>query len=539
MDEEEGGPSLDPKVLLVYGAWRSRFVIVTTTVVGCVLGIAAGASMPNVYTSHARLDYRPGMAELQNAEAAAGIDATGYRQSVPGMADEQYLLDDMQVFVKIAEAVGPEKILATPDPTQYDADAGVVASLWHRFQAGMVSLTHPGLVGPSDSPKAIRAAALSLKSRTSLQAARDASVFLVSFDGYSKHEAQEMGELIIQGYVDRHSDYYSVGVAYEASQERQAEAKEEYDAISQAYREHSGRCGFVDIEAQKDTTIEQIGFYEQELAKMRAERQSVLARLVASRAKFKLVESYIEVPVQAVMVDNPRYVELENRQILAESDLIELSGDTGLAVSARDQKKKALEKKIQALTESLKDLEPVIEGTPAGVKLVPNELHTALVVRISLEEENDRGLGAGIKAMEADLRSQGERLQSIGVCEDQHTGYTLDIETARAKWTGLRVQTSLQRQLQDVSDNGQANLTVQSAPTQPLGKSGPSRFKPLVAVIGMGALLGLAFAVLRQLLDRSVRYPETIEKTLGVRVIGVVPESSSLRRIRPGYLDVA
>jgi uncharacterized protein involved in exopolysaccharide biosynthesis len=539
MDDEGGGPGLDPKVLLLYGAWRSRFVIVATSVVGCVLGIAAGASMPNVYTSRARLDYRPGMAELQNAEAAAGIDATGYRQSVPGMTDEQYLLDDMQVFEKIAAAVGPERILATPDPTQYDADASMIASLWHRFQAVMVNLTHPGLVGPTDSPKAIRGAALSLKSRTSLQAARDASVFLVSFDGYSKQEAQDMAKLIMQGYVDRHSEYYSVGVAYEASQERQAEAKEEYDAISTEYREHSGRCGFVDIEAQKDTTIGQIGFYEQELAKMKAERQSVLARLVASRAEYKLAEAYLEEPVPAVMSNNPRYVELEKRQIQAESDLIELSGNAGLAVSARDQKKLALEKQIQALTESLEDLEPVIETSAAGVRLVPNAVHLALEVRISLEQENDRGLGAGINAMEANLRGQRERLQSIGVCEDQHTGYVLDIETARAKWTGLRVQTSLQRQLQDVSDNGQANLTVQSAPTLPLGKGGPSRFKPLVAGIGIGAMLGLVMAVLRQLMDKRVRYPETVEKTLGLRVLGVVPESSSLRRIRPGHLDVA
>lgn len=539
MDEEEGGPSLDPKVLLVYGAWRSRFVIVTTTVVGCVLGIAAGASMPNVYTSRARLYYRPGMAELQNAEAAAGIDAIGYRQNVPGMIDEQFLLDDMRVFENIATAVGPAKILATPDPTQYDADAGMLASLWHRFQSGMVKINHPGLVGPSDSPKAIRAAAQSLKSRTSLEPARMSSIFMVTFNGYSKSEAQEMGNLIVQGYVDRHSEHYSVGVAYEASQERQAEAKEEYDAINQEYREHSTRCGFVDIEAQKDTTIEQIGFYEQQLAKMRAERQSVLARLVASRAEFKLAEAYIEEPVPALMVDNPRYVEALKFQIRYENELIVLSKDTGLAVSKRQQEESKLEAKIQAFAELLKGLEPVIEGKAASVVEVPNELYTALELRISLEGENDRGLGAGIKAMEADLRGQRERLQSIGVCEDQHTGYVQDIETARGKWTGLRVQTSLQRQLQDVSDNGQANLTVQSAPTLPLGKGGPSRFKPLVAGIGIGAMLGLVIAVLRQLLDKSVRYPETVEKTLGVRVLGVVPESSSLRRIRPGHLDVA
>ena len=44
---------------------------------------------------------------------------------------------------------------------------------------------------------------------------------------------------------------------------------------------------------------------------------------------------------------------------------------------------------------------------------------------------------------------------------------------------------------------------------------------------------------LAELLDKNVRYPETVEKSLGVRVLGVVPESGSLRRIRPGHVDVA
>jgi hypothetical protein len=71
-------------------------------------------------------------------------------------------------------------------------------------------------------------------------------------------------------------------------------------------------------------------------------------------------------------------------------------------------------------------------------------------------------------------------------------------------------------------------------PTLPLTKFGPSRLKPLVAGLAAGMFLGLALAVLRQLLDRRLRYPETLEKSLGVRVLGVVPEVRRLRGLRGG-----
>ena len=87
LEDEGGGPNIDPKVLLLYGAWRSKFWIACTAVVGALLGLAVGAAMPNVYTSNARLDYRPGKAESINAAAAAGIESGDLRHSLPGMTN--------------------------------------------------------------------------------------------------------------------------------------------------------------------------------------------------------------------------------------------------------------------------------------------------------------------------------------------------------------------------------------------------------------------------------------------------------------------
>ena len=49
--------------------------------------------------------------------------------------------------------------------------------------------------------------------------------------------------------------------------------------------------------------------------------------------------------------------------------------------------------------------------------------------------------------------------------------------------------------------------------------------------IGGGIGAGLALALLRQLLDSKVRFPRSVERSLGVRVLGVIPELPRWRRM--------
>ena len=50
--------------------------------------------------------------------------------------------------------------------------------------------------------------------------------------------------------------------------------------------------------------------------------------------------------------------------------------------------------------------------------------------------------------------------------------------------------------------------------------------------LAAGLFLGLLLAIGRQLLDRRLRYPETLENSLGLKVLGVVPEARRLRLLR-------
>lgn len=536
-DDEGGSPPIDPKVLLLYGAWRSKVWIAGTILVGTVLGLAAGAALPNVYTSHARLDYRPGKAELQNAEAAAGIEDGGLRHSVPGMENERLILDDTRVFEKIARQIGPERILATPDPTQYDDEAGVLGRMWHQFQASMVGFVHKGMEGDPKSPKAVRAAARSLQDRTKLLPVPGASIFTVSFDGYSKQDAHSTANLIVEAFVNRHQEHYSLEAAYEATTERASQAREIYNRKSQEYRDHTGICGFVDIEGQRTSVVEEISECRRSLTSLEGRLDSVTAGLAETQLQLETIDETVESESPAVFALNPLWASLNESKIEKETERALLSSD-GSTLVARDTRRK-LDDQILTLQRQMDDLEQMVEVAPAHVTNSVNSLYWDTLNRVHEQEAEKVSLVAEIGSTERALRKAQEMLDQIGICQDAHTRHDSEISRAKARWDRANSQADIQEALVGLGQEGKANLSVLSAPSIPLGKSGPSRVKHLAGGLGVGLVFGLFLAVLRQLLDKNVRYPETVEKSIGVRVLGVVPEASSLRRIRPGHVNVA
>ncbi len=56
---------------------------------------------------------------------------------------------------------------------------------------------------------------------------------------------------------------------------------------------------------------------------------------------------------------------------------------------------------------------------------------------------------------------------------------------------------------------------------------------PVLIGLGGGLLAGLLFTCLRQLLDSKLRYPRTVQTSLGVPVLGVIPEQRKWRKLGP------
>ena len=62
-------------------------------------------------------------------------------------------------------------------------------------------------------------------------------------------------------------------------------------------------------------------------------------------------------------------------------------------------------------------------------------------------------------------------------------------------------------------------------------KSAPQRGKAVLTGLAAGLGAWAGFALLRQFLDVKVRFPKNLERTLGVKVLGIVPEQKRWKRI--------
>ena len=124
-------------------------------------------------------------------------------------------------------------------------------------------------------------------------------------------------------------------------------------------------------------------------------------------------------------------------------------------------------------------------------------------------------------------------LEKVRTCLADHSEFDSDIARLDEEIQQLSEQYQAELKMEFTREEGESNLKVMSQPTLPVEKSGPERMKLMVGGVGGGFLLGLFLAVLRQLLERRVRYKETLEKMLEVPVLAVVPEHRALRHLRP------
>jgi uncharacterized protein involved in exopolysaccharide biosynthesis len=79
---------------------------------------------------------------------------------------------------------------------------------------------------------------------------------------------------------------------------------------------------------------------------------------------------------------------------------------------------------------------------------------------------------------------------------------------------------------------GKTNLSVLQEPNLPIEKTGPKRLKLIVLGLGAGLAFGTTFAVLRQAFERRVRYPASVQRSTGLELLAVIPESAEVRRLQ-------
>src|SRR6185295_16575088 len=79
-------------------------------------------------------------------------------------------------------------------------------------------------------------------------------------------------------------------------------------------------------------------------------------------------------------------------------------------------------------------------------------------------------------------------------------------------------QTSLE------SQNNQTNVSILTRAAVPAKHSSPKLLLNMLVATFLGLLLAVGIALLRELMDRRVRSPEDLVRSIGLPVIGMIPQ---------------
>jgi uncharacterized protein involved in exopolysaccharide biosynthesis len=538
LENEDGGKSpFDIKVLLLYGAWRSKHWIALCVLLGMVAGLVAAASMPNVYQSRGMLDYRPGTNEAQTLAMAAGVDGSNVAKNIPGMENELMILKDPEIYIKLARELGPAYILGKPDPTEGDEDANIVIRLWHGFQKTMIDMTHSGFSeGDPVTEKAILAAAASLEARTTLYVPPrvPTSIITVLHDGYSKERAQKTNQAVLQALQDFHTSKYA-GVDFRETVSENLEVlKGKIKQVDDELQQHSLSCGYQDIENQRSAFLSQISADKLAISSLQVKIRGFESQLEQTNLELEDVEPMIDTVIPPVTAPSPEYAlqqEFLFDQIRAFNEKKAQGGqDKNLLAT--------MENNIKIAQEDLAGMEKLVEVKRAEIEPKPNPFYNDLIKRRSDIRSELVGAMSSLDELTRHVKDNEEHVLRMGECRQLHAEKQAELDTLQDERVGVSKQLQASENHQALVDQGYSALQLLSDATHPRNKTGPNRIKPLGMAIMVGLALGLFLAVLRQLVDPTVRYRETVEKDLESNVLVVVPEARALRRIKPGHVKV-
>ncbi|MEZ5978693.1 MAG: hypothetical protein R3F34_10785 [Planctomycetota bacterium] len=276
--------------LVIQALWRSRGIVVATCVLGTIFGLVRGLSSPNTYMSQAKLLLRLGEREQITGESLLGASVS--RESSPTIEDEIHMLYDADVFSRVVRHVGPARMLEVEDPRDSDGDSTPIhVKAVHALQAALMSTgTRGGDLGRFSQRQLEFLATDALMRDTAIFAEHNSNVITVRTVSTSPGKAQYLAGLLVESFIDRHREQFSLDRYLPAYRERRDEARVEFDEARAALDRHIEQTGFLDVDMQRDLLLSSIAETDQSLSASRSgleglkrEREITTDKLTNSR----------------------------------------------------------------------------------------------------------------------------------------------------------------------------------------------------------------------------------------------------------------
>lgn len=482
---DDDSSSVNVKELLVFGLARSRYLVLFLVLLGAAGGVLVAAMEPNTYSSTAKLILRVGQREKMNAEVGTGlVDVQGgSSRSTVHMSDEMHLLNDPAIYERVAREIGTEEVLDVADPRAADnEETALHTKLFHALQARFLGL--PEVLAKDEETsreeagtKRVQLAGRALYARTLVSTDRDSSVITVTHAANSPERARNVTQALAQAFVDRHKEQFSVQRHVDQLRDGLRTVTRRLEGIQGRYEDHTGSCGFFDVHSQKPVLMADIESLDTQLYSSELEREGAVLELAAIDTRLRTHEEY-------------------------RAALVTQKGDVG-----------SLQVPVQERINLEKEYDLKIDGVDEEVRRLELESERLRVKKETLDSRSE--------SLKSRLEKQYLELSRLRSCESVHDGMESHIEEERSRYTHLVDRLARYEALAGLDEsNLQVLLPARIEPE----KIGPKRKRLLMFGLLAGASLGMVLAVARQLLDKRLRYPTTMERELGVPMLAAVPE---------------
>lgn len=542
LDLEEAKNPFDLKVLVLYAVARFRGLIISLGILGAILGLFAGAAQPNVYSSLTKLHFEPSVRQLIREEQAWGVETGEVRiNAKTALLEELELLKDPSIYEAVVEKIGAREILRVADPSSADGPGTPMpVRLMHSLQAGLIRLKglhDPFPEGPESEAKF--AAYERLKANVLIGNQRSTQIIDVKYSDSSPAKAKLILDEIIAQMRARHLTAFSARGSLDIVRDNKRIAFDELSLAKTELREFKAQCGFHDLENDLAQCNDEILMRDRALSDMHAERGALLGKVkslskdlgIGVSSDFEVVPDGVNAKGEQVRGDrvlNPEYTRLRSQLETAVGDLRDaenLNADpTPGSLPWRAQGK--LRNLIAQLENDLQGTDPY--GKADGILGAGlDESRSETLTLLSVARGELEGLIKKIEKTEERITELEENRIAMEECEVEYNQRKQIADMKQLKVEALATQERQLTGLAYMDDDRRSELKVFLPARLAKEKEGPQRSKPLLMGLVGGMALGIGIAILRQLLDRKVCYQETVENTLGLRVLCVVPDLSS------------
>lgn len=509
--EEPGGLPLRK---LIAALFRSRYLVIGTTLFGILIGAFLAITTPNSYVSVGKF-----ISFGQGAEQIS-VDPTRVTQASQEVigSSATYVMLSEEVLKRVIARLTPAKILS---PYQPEAEAGGMQSFFHQVQRDW----------NSDAANASFEDALKyLKKTISVERPRFTELLICSATANNKKLAQEICQTFMEEAQKHHLEIYDDPKVFEGVVQRYNTAVTARQAAHKAMRD------FLEREAQ----VEDFDF---QLKHLQAAAREAADKAYEAEIDIKNTTSMIAAQADLLKSMSP------TRQGFRKPLTTNLTAGIDQIIDRKESEVARLRAlgsvgPSSGLEETIKEIAELRRLRAARITEAQNAPDEPFVepdpnyrqVEESLVDDKTRL--ERMKSVVEDYRREATRVRTaLRALQDIEPKY-VSLRDALAKAdddvkSGDQALNAANTRKQLRLGNFSALRETEKA-SYPLEKEGPNRSKLILGGLFVGLFLGMGIIIMRTLPDNVVRTREDLENVDGIAVIGIMPrlENRNLKRHR-------